>query len=194
MSRSDNCKWQVLQRVGTRGTDDWRAGSHYALNIHINQAYLNVAGRLVGILMLCMIPMTINADWKIWNPPGISKGCVLETEDARMSDGYSKTKIKLRLMTDGLLIKTNSNVDLSFKDVGLRVDQHDFIAADDIVDEKNLIFRTELDTIIVQFIKGLRVTLYMRYWPTYPATDNYQINFSLLGFTKAYQEYQSCKK
>jgi hypothetical protein len=194
MSRSDNCKRQVLLRYEPAKQSISGRVSHCALNILINQAYHNATGRLIGILMLCMIPMTINADWKIWNPPGISKGCVLETEDARMSDGYSETKVKLRLMTDSLLIKTNSNVDLSFKDVGLRIDYHDFIAADDIVDEKNVIFRSDLDKIIAQFIKGLRVTLYMRYWPTYPATDNYQTNFSLLGFTKAYNEYLSCKK
>lgn len=111
-----------------------------------------------------------------------------------MFDGYSETKVKLRLMTDGLLIKTNSNVDLSFEDVGLMVDHNDFIAADGVIDEKNVVFRSELDKIIIQFIKGLRVKLYMRYWPTYPATSNYQTTFSLLGFTKAYQEYKLCKK
>lgn len=163
------------------------------MNILVNQACINWVSRLVGIFTLCMIPMVVNADWKIWNPPDISKGCVLETEDARMFDGYSKTKVKLKLTAGALQIKTNSNVDFSFKDVGIRIDYHDFIPADDIVDEKNVIFRSELDTIIAQFIKGLRVTLYMRFWPTYPATDNYQTTFSLLGFTKAYQEYQSCK-
>jgi hypothetical protein len=138
--------------------------------------------------------MTVNADWKVWNPPGNQKGCVLETENARMSDGYSETKVKLRLTADVLLIKTNSNIDLSFKDVGLKVDRNDFIAADDVMDEKNVVFRSELATIVEQFIKGLRVTLQIRYWPTYPATNNYQTDFSLLGFTNAYQEYKSCQE
>lgn len=159
-----------------------------------NNKLCDGTGRLVGILILCVLPMAVNADWKIWNPSGKSKGCMLETEDARMFDGYSETKVKLRLMTDGLLIKTNSNVDLSFEDVGLMVDHNDFIAADGVIDEKNVVFRSELDKIIIQFIKGLRVKLYMRYWPTYPATSNYQTTFSLLGFTKAYQEYKLCKK
>lgn len=111
-----------------------------------------------------------------------------------MSDGYSETKVKLRLTADVLLIKTNSNIDLSFKDVGLKVDRNDFIAADDVMDEKNVVFRSELATIVEQFIKGLRVTLQIRYWPTYPATNNYQTDFSLLGFTNAYQEYKSCQE
>lgn len=143
--------------------------------------------------MLFTIPMAVNADWKVLNPPGTSKGCVLETEDKRMPDGYSETKVKLRLTPDALLVKTNSNIDLSFNDIGLVVDHNDLITADDVMDEKNVVFDSELDTIIEQFIKGLRVTLYMRYWPTYPTTDNFKTNFSLIGFTKAYQEYESCK-
>lgn len=110
-----------------------------------------------------------------------------------MPDGYSETKVKLRLTPDALYIKTNSNIDLSFNDVGLAVDHNNFILADDILDEKNVKFHSELDTIIEQFIKGLRVTLHMRYWPTYPATDNFKTTFSLIGFTKAYQEYELCK-
>ena len=143
--------------------------------------------------MLFIVPMAVNADWKVLNPPGNSKGCVLETEDTKMPDGYSETKVKLRLTPDALLVKTNSNIDLSFNDVGLVVDRKHFILADDVMDEKDVVFNSELGTIIEQFIKGLRVTLHMRFWPNYPATDNFKTTFTLIGFTKAYQEYQFCK-
>jgi len=143
--------------------------------------------------MLFMIPMAVNADWKVLNPPGNLKGCVLETENTIMPDGYSDTKVKLRLTPDALLVKTNSNIDLSFNDVGLAVDHNDFINANDVRDEKNVVFNSELGSIIEQFIKGLHVTLHIRYWPTYPATDNFKVTFSLIGFTKAYQEYEFCK-
>ena len=148
---------------------------------------------LVGILMPCIAPMAVNADWNVLNPPGNSKGCVIETEDTRMPDGYSDTKVKLRLTPDALLVKTDSNIDLSFHDVGLVVDHKDFIIADDVMDEKNVVFNSKLGTIIEQFIKGLRVKLHMRYWPTYPETENFKTTFSLIGFTKAYQEYEFCK-
>jgi hypothetical protein len=142
--------------------------------------------------MLLLSPMAVNADWKALKLPGNMNVCTLETENEKMPDGYSETKVKLRLTPDALVINTNSNIDLSFNDVGLVVDNKEFIPATDVRDEKNVVFSSDLDTIIQQFIKGLRVTLHIRYWPTYPTTNNFKISFSLIGFTKAYHEYESC--
>jgi hypothetical protein len=91
-----------------------------------------------------------------------------------------------------LRVKTESNIDVSFNDVGLAVDGKEFIAADGVADEKQVLFQSSADAIIEQFIRGRSVTVYLRFWPSYPATQRYQARFSLIGFTRAYNDYKIC--
>ena len=48
------------------------------------------------------------------------------------------------------------------------------------------------NTIIGQFMRGGSVKLYLRFWPTYPATQRYEASFSLIGFTRAHNDYRKC--
>jgi len=59
-------------------------------------------------------------------------------------------------------------------------------------DEQNLRFDTGMPALIEQFRKGNRVRIYMRFWPTYPATQRVEIAFSLAGFTRAWNDYMAC--
>jgi hypothetical protein len=62
-----------------------------------------------------------------------------------------------------------------------------------VVDEKNVLFSSATGVVIDQFIHGRVVTLYLRFWPTYPATQRYEARISLAGFTRAYKDYQACR-
>ena len=120
-------------------------------------------------------------------------GCILETEEISLFDGYQDTRLRLSLGDGALRVKTDSNIDLSFNDIGLAVDGKDFIAADAVVDEKDVLFSSGTGTVIDQFIRGRAVTVYLRFWPTYPATERYEARFSLTGFTRAYNDYRECR-
>ncbi len=141
---------------------------------------------------LAVMPHAAHADWLVGDPaPGMT-GCTLETEQISIFDGYSDTRLRLSMANSELRVKTESNIDTSFNDVGLAVDGKDFIPADGVVDEKNALFSTRVEAVTEQFIHGHSVTVYLRFWPTYPATQRYQVNFSLMGFTRAYNAYKAC--
>jgi hypothetical protein len=123
--------------------------------------------------------------------PGV-KGCTLVTEEIKLFDGYQDTRLRLSVANGELRVKTESNIDIGFNDVGLSVDGKEFIAADGVADEKQVLFKSSADAVIEQFIRGHSVTVYLRFWPSYPATQRYQARFSLIGFTRAYNDYKVC--
>ena len=150
---------------------------------------------LKGALMfaaLCITPHATRAAWfSDDKEPGIT-GCILETEDISLFDGYQETRLRLSVADGKLLVKTESNIDLSFSDVGLAVDGKNFIPADGVTDEKHVLFVSDTDAMFEQFIRGRTVTVHLRFWPTYPATQSYKARFSLMGFTRAYNNYKEC--
>ena len=145
--------------------------------------------RTVLLTALCLAAAAARAEWIV----GQSGGCVLETGETSIFDGYQDTRLKLSLTNDGLLIRTKSNIDPGFEDLGLAVDGGEFIPADTVVDEQHVLFSGDSSTITGQFVRGRSVKVYLRFWPTYPATRRYEANFSLIGFTRAYNDYKKCR-
>jgi len=148
--------------------------------------------KLVCISVLILAPVTVPADWSVHQATAGSTACVLETADITLHDGYQDTWVRLNINAERLLVMTDSNIDTGFDDAALQVDGKAVLPADAAVDEKNLRFDTDMTTIIEQFRKGNRVRVYLRFWPSYPATQRYEAVFSLAGFTRAWSEYTEC--
>lgn len=150
---------------------------------------------LRGALMfaaLGMVPHAACAEWSVADAaPGMA-GCGLETQEISLFDGYSDTHVRLSVANGALRVKTESNIDPGFNDLGIVVDGKTFMPADAVVDEKDVLFNSDIDAVIDQFIRGNHVTVYLRFWPTYPATQRYEARFSLAGFTRAYNDYKAC--
>jgi hypothetical protein len=142
---------------------------------------------------LSAVSVTVQAGWSLTDTVPGKAGCVLETEEIDLFDGYADTRLRLSVADGTVRVMTESNIDVGFDDVGLAVDGKDFIPADAVVDEKNILFSSGIETMIGQFIRGRAVTLYLRFWPTYPATQRYETRISLAGFTRAYRDYQACR-
>jgi len=143
-------------------------------------------------VVLCVAPLAARAEWStVDTAPGMT-GCALVTEEITLFDGYQDTRLRLSISDGELRVKTESNIDLGFNDVGLAVDGKDFIPADAVVEEKQVLFSSSTAVVIEQFIRGQSVTVYLRFWPSYPATQRYAARFSLVGFTRAYNIYQAC--
>ena len=152
----------------------------------------NVGRGALMFAALCVAPLAACAEWSAVDAdPGMT-ACTLETGEISLFDGYQDTRLRLDLANGQLRVKTESNIDFSFGDVGLAVDGKDFIAADAVVDEKHVLFSSSTDAVLEQFIRGHAVTVYLRFWPSYPATQRYEARFSLIGFTRAYNNYKAC--
>ena len=147
----------------------------------------------ICIIVLLLVPATAPANWTVYPATAGNQGCVLETANITVHDGYQDTWVRLSINDERLLVKTDSNIDASFDDTGLQVDGKAVITGAVVVDEKNLRYGADMATIIEQFRKGSRVRIYLRFWPSYPATQRYEARFSLTGFTRAWSDYTECK-
>lgn len=49
-----------------------------------------------------------------------------------------------------------------------------------------LVFDPDIPALIQRFRTGRQVTVYLRFWPTWPATELFPVRFSLGGFSRAH--------
>ena len=133
------------------------------------------------------------ADWKPTGVIGDKSSCSLQTDAISIFDGYGEAKIQLDLNAERLLVKTDSNIDATFEDLALRVDDNEEIPADSLDGEQNVVFSSQLEEMLPQFIRGVSVTVLLRFWPTYPPTGRKEAAFTLIGFTNAHNQYQACR-
>jgi hypothetical protein len=147
----------------------------------------------ICIMVLMLGAAVAHADWNVRQAAAASTGCVLETTDIIMHDGYQDTWVRLNINAERLLVMTDSNIDTGFDDLALQVDGKALVQAGAAVDEKNLRFDSDMAAIIERFRKGNKVRVYLRFWPSYPATQRYAAVFSLTGFTRTWNEFMECR-
>lgn len=120
--------------------------------------------------------------------------CLLTSEAQITTDGYDSTPVSLVFNGGSLLVVTESELDPSFKDLQLVVDNKLPVHSDKIVHKKTLVFGQDTQALVQQLRAGRLATVYLRFWPTWPATQAFPVRFSLKGFSKAYDALgQQCQ-
>lgn len=120
--------------------------------------------------------------------------CDVQSEVQRISDGYDETPVRLVLDQDSLLVIADSNFDFDTVPLGLTVDGGEFIAADRIEKNVRLVFEKNITQITKQFVSGNRARLRLRFWPTWPETGDKFVEFSLIGFSRAFTSLSLCNQ
>jgi hypothetical protein len=136
------------------------------------------------------------ADWTVTtvaraDGPGLR--CVLESSRQSLPDGYQKTTAYISVAPRSVVVTSASVLDGGFKDIGLVVDQGEFIVMDRLAGDKTAVFDSQYDRVVEQFKAGLQARVQLRFWPTWPATGAHSTTFSLIGFTKAYDQLAGCR-
>ena len=147
---------------------------------------------IVYAILLLALANVAHANWKI-DSTGLSGQCALVSPVLKINDGQGETKIQLKLNKEQLLVTTDSNIDNTMKDIGLKVDDKVFIYITEVIDTTHVVFgKDRIDEIISQFVPGRRVLIHLRFWPTWPATGVKTAEFSLIGFTKTLKALSQC--
>lgn len=118
--------------------------------------------------------------------------CSLLSASRTISDGYQHTPVRLRLDDSGLTVFTESNIDFRQTSTDLSVDGSEPILANRVEKDTNLIFTENVSRITEMFIAGNSTEVRLHFWPTWPDTGQKTVRFSLLGFTRAYRQKQTC--
>lgn len=125
-------------------------------------------------------------------PAAAATPCVIVTPTRVLDDGYGQTRVQILVGATFVTVKTDSKIDTSFSDIGLKVDKNDPIAMNRLDGKQSVRFDDQRKTVLAQFKKGATVRLRLRFWPSWPSKGLKTIDFSLHGFTKAYAAMMKC--
>ena len=153
-------------------------------------------GLFALVLFLTGTGVARAADWTVKtvarsDGPGVR--CLLESTRRSVPDGYQTTTAYISMAPRSVTVTSTSPLDAGFKDIGLVVDQGEFIAMDRLEGDKTAVFDSHYDRLVEQFKAGMQARVQLRFWPTWPATGTHSTMFSLIGFTKAYDQLSGCR-
>ena len=155
--------------------------------------------RVLGaaILTLTLVGGPAAADeWTVKTVPrtdGSGTRCVMESARQSLSDGYQDTTAYVTVDAKSVTVTSASNLDGSFSDVGMIVDQEPLVPMDRLAGIKTAQFDAKYGRLVELFKAGVRLRVQLRFWPEWPATGTHSATFSLIGFTKAYGELAGCR-
>jgi len=154
---------------------------------------IQITRYLLFLLMIFIITKVTIAEENNWQLDE-QANCTLVTPKKIMDDGQGETAVWLELNKSSLLIKTKSDIDAEYKDIGIQIDDKAVIPFDSVENTTNALFTQSLDKVIEQFIAGKMANVQLRFWPTWPTTGIKSQSFSLIGFTRAYKSLtDDCK-
>lgn len=121
--------------------------------------------------------------------------CLLTSEAQTTPAGHDdSTPVFLVFNGSSLLVVTQSDLDSSFADLQLVVDDKPPLRSDKIIRKTDLAFDQNTPELVQLLRSGRQVTVYLRFWPTWPATQTFPVRFNLSGFSKAHDSLnQNCQ-
>ena len=135
------------------------------------------------------LPITIHDQWVL---SATADTCSLSTPPIRFDDGQGMSKLQLVLTTQHWLIKTQSDIDLSYSGAGLTVDDDKHFPLDRLVRDSDLMFTKEYAAITQAFIAGNSLRITLGFWPTWPITETKTITVPLQHFAAAQRAWKQC--
>ncbi len=153
------------------------------------------AALVLAMVELEKLPLEVNSNWTLdWGHDPISgrTRCFLRSSTLRIEDGQGGSKISLIITGDTLRVDTRSNVDLSYDDTGLQVDSKTPFPLQSLFGETDVLFDQQVEEIMQQFRSGSSVTVTMGFWPTWPVSRTYSVNFAISGYAMASEALQKC--
>lgn len=152
--------------------------------------------QLAPLLLLGAAPPEPLSTWRVQRvTEGGAMKCRIESEKVAINDGYQKVTAQILVTANNVVqVVSESVFDGGSGDIGVQVDKDAFVKSDKLATEKMVVFETGAAILIPQFKAGLRARAQLRFWPTWPVTGTHDADFSLIGFTKAYEEMAgTCK-
>jgi hypothetical protein len=121
------------------------------------------------------------------DPEGGRSRCMLESARQVVDDGYTTTPVWVRIDARILQVATESDIDLNFHDVGLRVDDGARLPADAAQARQSVVFRHHVPQYLEALRHGQRLYVDLRFWPTWPTRGRRTVTLELDGFAEAFE-------
>ncbi len=143
------------------------------------------------------LPMTFGTQWTVDrapNPMTDKTECILTSMPVNIFDGYEQTEVQLYLTSSAIFAKTQSHIDLSYPETGLRVDSSRLRTFEKVAKLTNAVISSEIDGVLASMVPGQQVVVRLGFWPTWPVTSTREAVFQLEGFPEAFRALRACEE
>jgi hypothetical protein len=153
---------------------------------------------LMGVLAAGAVLAGEPPNWSVergTDPYSEQTACLLVSRHLQMPDGYGTANVRLVFGPTALVVTTDSNIDASYPDQGLTVDDNPSIRPDSPfpLKRQNVLFMQAQAELIQQFRRGYHADLTLGFWPTWPVTETQHLRIDLKGFSSAHDSYRACR-
>lgn len=139
------------------------------------------------------LPQTFSGGWVLdirADQLGNDRRCVLYSGKSAMFDGYEDSWIRLQVTTDAIVVNSESNLDPSYPNQGLRVDGGALAPfVDSLLTDRSAYTKKPVQ---LAMAKGSRLSVSLGFWPTWPVTKTQTASLDLTGFERAYAALKAC--
>jgi len=136
------------------------------------------------------LPLHIAEEWTL------SAGrdfCTLSTPPVRFDDGQGMSRLQLIFTPQHWLVKTRSDIDMSYTGTGLTVDEGRHFPLDQLVRDSDLMFTKDYAAMTQAFMEAQRLRITLGFWPSWPVTETKTITLSLQHFARAHRAWKLCQ-
>jgi len=142
-------------------------------------------------------PLAFGENWFLNKSEGSStlkNDCFITSKTITLFDGYTDTTFFLQLSMTEILLKTDSNIDLSYPEVGIQIDSLVAHQITHITSPNIATISEHYKELTSQLVNGQQVTIKLGFWPTWPITRTRHIQYDLKSFNEAYQMLLDCRE
>ena len=145
------------------------------------------------VMLLTAATAPASAEWTVKPAEGPGGRCILESSRYSLPDGYQQTSVFFAVTPKSVALISAAPLDAGSSDIGLKVDKEAFLRMDRLEGTKTALFDASYEQVVAQFKAGTQARVQLRFWPTWPATGTHSTTVSLIGFTRAYEEFSGCR-
>lgn len=143
------------------------------------------------------LPLSFGVHWSLDrrpNPIDHKTQCLLASRSVNISDGYERTDVQLLLTANSLYVRTESNLDLSYPDTGISLDNGTLVPFEGLAKETAAMISGDIEMLYEQMAPSRTVLVKLGFWPTWPVTKTQEASFPLEGFDQAIKALWLCEK
>lgn len=135
------------------------------------------------------LPLRVENQWVIDRS---EKGCTLQSVPVIMQDGQGETPVSVHVSKQAVDVVTKSNIDLSYTDTGIRIDNGKPFALETLRGKTNVRLVRQKESLVENMKSGKVMSLAIGFWPTWPVTHARKINVPLEHFGMAFEAWKRC--
>jgi len=138
------------------------------------------------------LPLLIGDYWTLSRDTDSDGECALSYRKVVMEDGQGKTPVFVIITQDEVLFKTKSNIDVSYQQTGLTIDDLPQLPIEKLHNDFSISYQAQYRTLVESMAVGEQAVLTLGFWPSWPVTHTYSISLDLSKFSSAQQALMTC--